>query len=221
MKISTNATILFQGDSITDAGRHRDFGGDAIPANNAHALGLGYASQIASRLLADYPRHNLQVHNRGISGNRITCLRDRWQEDCLDLKPDVLSILIGVNDTWHGVASGNPENGVNLEAFDAIYRQLLADTQKALPDITLVICEPFTTEAGVVLDMNFHPDIDDRREIVRAIASDFRATLVPFQELFDYLSETAPPAYWAGDGVHPSHAGFEMMARYWLEQVLA
>lgn len=221
MKIKENDVILFQGDSITDAGRVRDFGDNPIPANHLAALGRGYAAQIACRLLADYPRHGLRIHNRGVSGNRITNMRDRWQDDCLALRPNVLSILIGVNDTWHGVAKGTPENGVGVDTFDVVYRALLADTRKALPGVTIVICEPFTTEAGAVLNMNFHPDIDERRARVAAIAADVDAHYVPFQDMFNYLSETAPPAYWAEDGVHPSAAGHEMMARFWLENVLS
>ena len=221
MTIHKNDTILFQGDSITDAGRRRDFGNDSIPANAVEALGWGYAADVARALLADYPRHALQIHNRGTSGNRVTDMRDRWQEDCLDLKPDILSVLIGVNDTWHGAAKGTPENGVGVDAFDRIFRQLLVDTSAALPDVRLVICEPFTTEAGAVLELNFHPDIEERCACIRSIAQDVGAIFVPFQELFDRLSDTATAAYWAPDGVHPSPAGHLMMSRFWLETVLA
>ena len=221
MTIHKNDTILFQGDSITDAGRRRDFGNDSIPANAVEALGWGYAADVARALLADYPRHALQIHNRGTSGNRVTDMRDRWQEDCFDLKPDILSVLIGVNDTWHGAAKGTPENGVGVDAFDRIFRQLLVDTSAALPDVRLVICEPFTTEAGAVLELNFHPDIEERCACIRSIAQDVGAIFVPFQELFDRLSDTATAAYWAPDGVHPSPAGHLMMSRFWLETVLA
>jgi lysophospholipase L1-like esterase len=219
MKIQPDSTILFQGDSITDAGRKRDFGDCAIPANNDMALGRGYASKVASRLLADQPGGELAFHNRGVSGNRVTNMRDRWQADCFDLNPDVLSILIGVNDTWHGVAKGTPENGVDLEPFDQILRELLATTREALPDTQIVLCEPFTTEAGAVLSMNFHPDIDERRALVQQIAADEKLILVPFQGMFDDLCKKAPAAYWAGDGVHPTMAGHEMMARCWLDTV--
>ena len=219
MIIQPNSTILFQGDSITDAGRAKGSGDEPLPANDIAALGTGYAAKAAGILLAQFPGQGLQVHNRGISGNRVTNMRDRWQADCLDLKPDVLSILIGINDTWHGVASGTPDNGVGLEPFDGVLRALIKTTREALPNLKLVICEPFTTEAGAVLEMNFHPDIDDRRAIVRAIAKDHADVFVPFQKMFDDLCTQAAPDFWAGDGVHPSPAGHEKMAEFWMKCV--
>jgi len=216
MTLKPGSAILFQGDSITDAGRKMD---GPLAANDPAALGSGYAAKTAVKLLTQFADLDLQIHNRGISGNRVTNMRDRWQADCLDLKPDVLSILIGVNDTWHGVASGIPANGVGLPEFDRVLRELIAGTRKALPGMTLVICEPFTTEAGAVLTMHFHPDIDERRAIVRAIAADLADVFVPFQDLFDDLCTLAPPDSWAGDGVHPTDAGHEKMAAFWMQRV--
>jgi lysophospholipase L1-like esterase len=219
MKINKHDTILFQGDSITDAGRERPKMNPPQLRNNIHHLGAGYAAKTAAMLLAANPALDLTFHNRGISGNRVTNMRDRWQADCLDLKPTILSILIGVNDTWHGVASGTPENGVGVEEFDRVLRDLIAATKKALPGIRIIICEPFTTEAGAVLRMNFHPDIDERRAKVKAIASEMADVYVPFQTMFDDLCKIAPPDYWAGDGVHPSPAGHQKMAEFWIKCV--
>jgi lysophospholipase L1-like esterase len=216
MIIQPNSTILFQGDSITDAGRCKT--GD-LPANDAGALGTGYAAKTADLLLAKYADQDLKLYNRGISGNRVTNMRDRWQSDCFDLNPDILSILIGVNDTWHGVASGTPDNGVGVEAFDGILRALIATTREALPDLRLVICEPFTTEAGNVLTMNFHPDIDERQAVVRTIAADHADVFVPFQDLFDDLCTQGPADSWAQDGVHPTDAGHAKMAEFWMKCV--
>jgi len=219
MKINKNETILFQGDSITDAGRERPKNNPPQMRNNIHHLGAGYAAKAAGMLLAQNPDLDLTFHNRGISGNRVTNMRDRWQADCLDLKPTILSILIGVNDTWHGVASGTPDNGVGVEEFDRVLRKLIADTKDALPGIKVVICEPFTTEAGCVLRMNFHPDIDERRAKVKAIAEEMADIYVPFQKMFDDLCKIAPPAYWADDGVHPSPGGHQKMAEFWIKCV--
>ena len=219
MIIKAIDTILFQGDSITDAGRAKGSGDAALPANDIHALGTGYAAKAAGMLLAQHAGEGLQIHNRGISGNRVTNMRDRWQADCLDIEPDVLSILIGVNDTWHGTAKGTPDNGVNLDMFERVLRELITTTRAAIPDLRLVICEPFTTEAGAVLELNFHPDIDDRRAIIRAIADDEADVFVPFQELFDTLCTQAPPEFWAPDGVHPSPAGHQRMAEFWMQCV--
>ena len=219
MLLKPNHTILFQGDSITDAGRQRDFGDEPIPANSPQALGHGYASRIAACLLADYPELELKIYNRGESGNRVTNMRDRWEEDCMELQPDLISILIGVNDTWHGVANDTPENGVGLEEFDQVLRSLLSETMERLPASQIVLCEPFTTEAGAVLERNFHPDIDERLAIVQSIAADLDLPIVPFQSMFDDLSKQAPAAQWAGDGVHPTMAGHEMMGRTWLKSL--
>lgn len=219
MKLKQDDIILFQGDSITDAGRERPKANPPKQTNSIHHLGAGYAAKAAGMLLAEAPELNLTIHNRGISGNRVTCLRDRWQADCLDLKPTVLSILIGVNDCWHGVASGTPEKGVGLEDFDRVLRELITGTKKALPGIKVILCEPFTTEAGSVLTMNFHPDIDQRRIIVKAIASEMADVFVPFQTLFDDLCKIAHPAYWAGDGVHPTPGGHQKMAEFWIKCV--
>ena len=208
-----NDVLLFQGDSITDAGRLKD---NPQP-NDAASLGNGYARLIAHRLLADLP--GITIHNRGISGNRVWQLRDRWQQDCYDLKPTAVSILIGVNDTWHGVAKGTPENGVPLDEYDRIFRELLDDTKAKLPGVRLILCEPFTTEAGAVLQMNFHPDIDERANLARIIARDYDATWVPFQSTFNDALKSAGPEYWAPDGVHPSPAGHQIMADAWLKAV--
>ena len=122
-------------------------------------------------------------------------------------------------DTWHGVASGTPENGVGVAEFDEVLRKLITDTKEALPGIRVVLCEPFTTEAGNVLTMNFHPDIDERRAKVKAIAEEMADVYVPFQTMFDDLCKIAPPEYWAGDGVHPSPGGHQKMAEYWIKCV--
>ncbi|MEM7624573.1 MAG: SGNH/GDSL hydrolase family protein [Planctomycetota bacterium] len=213
MQLTSDDIVLFQGDSITDAGRVRE---DSRP-NAADFLGHGYATLAAARLLADLP--GLTAHNRGISGNRVTDLRDRWQADCLDLRPTVLSILIGVNDTWHGVASGTPHNGTTLPEFDRVYRQLLDDTKERLPGVKLVICEPFVLECGAVLEMNFHPDIGERAKLVHAIAEDYADVFVAFQSVLNAALADAGPEVWLFDGVHPTLAGHQRMADAWLQAV--
>ncbi len=217
MTISAQDIVLFQGDSITDALREKN---NPQP-NDASSLGNGYARLAAARLLADSP--GVTVHNRGISGNRVWHLRDRWDADCLALKPTVVSILIGVNDTWHGVAKNQPvdtpEGGTSLPEFDRIYRELLDRTKRSLPGVKLVMGEPFVLECGAVLEMNFHPDIDKRTQLVHAIAEDYADVFVPFQSVFDEAVKRAEPAYWAHDGVHPTLAGHQLMADVWLKAV--
>ncbi len=210
--IQPTDTVLFQGDSITDAGRDR--GSDA--PNDPAALGRGYAHYAAAMLLARRDGDAVRVFNRGVSGNRVTNLRDRWQADCLDLQPDVLSVLIGVNDSWHGVAKGTPENGVPLDEYEAVYRQILDRAKDANPDLRLVLCEPFTAKCGAVMVLDFFPDIDERRGIVKRLAADYGAVFVPFQQVFDDAAQSRPHESLASDGVHPTVAGHMLMAQAWV-----
>jgi len=213
VKLEKGATILFQGDSITDAGRDRKTEGSA---NNPSMLGRGYPFHLAGQLLADHAALGLSIYNRGISGNKVPDLEARWQQDCLDLKPAVLSILIGVNDLWHklnGKYDGTPE--VYRDGFTA----LIERTKAALPDVTLVICEPFVLRCGAVNDTWF-PEFETRRAFAADVAKAAGAIWVPFQERFDEAVKAGTePAYWAGDGVHPSQAGHGLMAKVWREAV--
>jgi len=205
--------ILFQGDSITDCERVRD---DSKHANNPRGMGRGYPYLIASQLLAERPAEGLKFQNFGISGNRIVDLYARFREDALNWKPDVLSILIGVNDTWHEFMR---QAGVPVPKYERVYRQLLVETKEALPEVKLVLCEPFLLRCGVVGDA-WVPEVDQRRAVVRKLAREFNAVLVPFQEMFDAAVKQAPAEYWAGDGVHPTPAGHRLMATTWMKCVL-
>lgn len=204
--------ILFQGDSITDAGRSRE---QAANANNQAALGTGYAWMAAAELLVDRPKAGLKIFNRGISGNKVYQLAERWQPDCLDLKPTLLSILIGVNDIWHTL-NGN-YNGT-VEIYERDYRALIERTRKELPKVRLVICEPFVLRCGAVNDKWF-PQFDSYRTAARRVAESFHATFIPFQEMFDEAVRYAPPEQWAKDGVHPTAFGASLMAHEWLRGV--
>jgi lysophospholipase L1-like esterase len=150
--IQPGQTILFQGDSITDTGRDKE---DST-ANSQPALGKGYAWLAAAQLLVDRPTDNLKIYNRGISGNKVFQLAERWQTDCLDLKPDVLSLLIGVNDFWH---KHKHNYDGTVETYETDYRALVNRTKEALPNVKLVICEPFVLKVGAV-DESWYPDFD-------------------------------------------------------------
>ena len=169
----------------------------------------------AARLLADRPGDHLRIFNRGISGNRVVDLYARIMSDTVNLKPDVLSVLIGVNDTWHGFTN---HNGVDVPKYERIYRDYLNETRDALPGIRFVLCEPFVLRCGVVTDA-WIAEMDERRAVVRKLAAEFRAPFVPFQQVFDEAVLTAPPEYWAPDGVHPSAAGHLLMSDAWLKAV--
>ena len=209
--IDSGATILFQGDSITDNGRTQEV---LIP-NHVAAMGWGYTGIVSGTLLEARPEDDLKFLNRGVSGNRIIDMYARWNLDAINLKPDILSILIGVNDTWHGFELGN---GVDLKRFAAIYRLLLSHTREVLPAIKFVLCEPFVLKCGVV-EGAWVDEIAQRQEVVRDLAIEFDAVLVPFQAALDAKLTEAPPEYWTDDGVHPTPAGHIILARCWMDTV--
>jgi lysophospholipase L1-like esterase len=209
--IGPGETVLFQGDSITDAGRKKD----DPAANSPAALGKGYAWLAAAELLVDRPGDNLKIFNRGISGNKVYQLAERWQTDCLDLKPDVLSILIGVNDFAHKHKHGYDGS---VEKYEADYRALVERTKNAMPNVRLIICEPFVLKVDAV-DGSWFPEFDGYRAAAKRVAESAGATFVPFQAMFDQAVKVAPPQRWAEDGVHPTNDGSALMADWWLKAV--
>ena len=204
--------VLFQGDSITDAGRNRD----SADPNAAGALGNGYPLLVASAVLAARPASGFQFYNRGISGNKVPDLQQRWTTDTVDLHPDVLSILIGVNDFWHKLDHGY--NGT-VQDYEQQYTALLDETRKGLPRVHLIVLEPFALRTGAV-DARWFPEFDQRRAAAARVAAHARATFVPLQSIFNQRARTAPPAYWAADGVHPTPAGHAVIAEHWRRAAL-
>ncbi len=208
--LEDGAVILFQGDSITDA--HRDKKKFADRANDPRALGDGYPFLIAGPVLKDNPSKGFKVFNRGISGHKVPDLQRRWQKDCLDMKPALLSILVGVNDIWHKM---NGRYDGTVDDYRTGFTELLAGTKEALPDLKLVVCEPFALRCGAVKDAWF-PEFDQRRAVAAEVAEAAGAIWVPFQAMFDMaIEEGTKPQYWAPDGVHPSIAGHTLMAETW------
>ena len=204
-------TFLFQGDSITDGNRTR---------NNDwnHVMGHGYAYLIASKLWYEFPAKDFHFFNRGISGNKVTDLTARWQTDTLELKPQVLSILIGINDvsTFLG---GNQD--FSAEQYEKDYRALLQRTKHELPNVQLVLCEPFMLSVGKVKERwaEYSSEVRKRRNIVNKLSTEYQVIFVGFQEAFNHALTKAPAEYWIWDGIHPMPAGHELMARAWLSQV--
>lgn len=208
---SKNSTLLFQGDSITDGNRTR---------NNDwnHVMGHGYAFIVTSRLSFDFPANNYHFFNRGVSGNTITDLANRWQADTLDLKPDVLSILVGINDSNYFL-DGNLN--CSVENFETTYRKLLGDTKTQLPQSKLILMEPFILPVGKIKERwdLFKKDISKRQLIVAKLAHEFGAIFIPLQEPFNKALQKAPAEYWIWDGIHPMPAGHELIARQWIKLV--
>ena len=207
INLAPEAVILFQGDSITDAGRDRK----ATAANDNAGLGRGYPYLLAGALLADHPQLKLRIFNRGISGNKVPDLAARWQEDAVSLKPNVLSILIGVNDIWHKL---NGNYAGTVQDYASGYRQLLEQTAQSIPGVRIIVCEPFVLRCGAINDKWF-PEFEQRRAVAKKLADDMGLTFVPFQTMFDEAVQQAEPAYWAADGVHPTLAGHALMAKTW------
>jgi lysophospholipase L1-like esterase len=203
--------ILFQGDSITDCGRAPG----AKEANEPAGLGRGYVLLAAARLLADRPKDDLKIYNRGVSGDKVFQLARRWHADCLELEPDLLSILVGVNDLGHKFVEPYDRT---VEDYERDYHHLLDRTRRELPRVKLVICEPFVLRCGFV-DGRWFPEFDEYRAAAKRQAEAFGAKFVPFQKVFDRAAEKAPPSWWAPDGIHPTLAGHYLMAQAWLKAV--
>ena len=206
-KTSTPTVIVFQGDSITDCGRDRN----SRDANTAGALGNGYALYAAAASLAARPERRLKFFNRGISGNKVPDLMQRWRADTIDLQPDILSILIGVNDFWHKLDHGYTGT---VADYEEQYLTLLDETRRALPKVYLIVLEPFVLRCGAVTARWF-PEFDQRRAVAARVAAHANATFVPLQAIFDRKVRSSPPEYWAADGVHPTPAGHALIANEW------
>lgn len=204
--------FLFQGDSITDGNRGRN-------TDPNHIMGHGYAFAVASRIGADYPEKDFTFYNRGISGNRVENLQKRWQEDTLALKPDVLSLLIGINDTAAFV--DKPAASAGLSAFESGYRDLLNQTQQQNPDTLFVLGLPFVYPVGKRAEKweLWRDDTAKRQAIIRTLATEFDAVLVDYPALLDKAMIRKSAEYWIWDGIHPTVFAHELMAREWIKQV--
>ena len=199
--------ILFQGDSITDAFRKPD------EINSAYQLGNGYVFLIAAQLAARFPEKNWDFVNRGVSGNKILDLKNRWANDVLMIRPNVLTIFIGVNDT---LAAMQGQPSTHEQQFASAYQFLLQETRQHLPDTRFVLVEPFLLEVGEVRK-SWCDHLRSRQLLVQSIASETMSDFVPTQQIFDNASKIREPAFWSYDGIHPTHAGFQLLADAWLE----
>lgn len=196
--------VLFQGDSITDSGRQRERPGD---------LGQGYVAQIAAWFTAAHPDRSIAFLNRGVGGDRVKDLEARWDADCLALKPDWLTVFVGINDCWRRYDANDP---TTTEAFAAGYRALLTRARAA--GIRLILMEPFVAPWPADRAA-WREDLDPKIEAVRSLATAFGALHVPLDALFAEACAARPAREWAADGVHPTPAGHALIARSWLSTV--
>lgn len=194
-------TVLFIGDSITDCGRERD---------DADSLGAGYVARVAEWHGLENPGAQVRFVNRGISGNRVADLRRRWSADCLELEPDVVSIMIGVNDTWRRYDRDDP---TSAEDFAADYRDILGRTAEI--GARLILVEPFLLPVRAE-QWEWRADLDPKIAVVRRLAGEYGASFVATDGPMAQAGSASAPTDWVRDGVHPTPAGHALLARAWL-----
>ena len=195
-------TILFQGDSITDCHRNREV---------SNSLGSGYALMTAGKINLDYPG-KYHFLNRGISGNRIVDLYARIKADAINLKPDIMTVLIGVNDVWHEF---NKQNGVSNEKFARILEMFLCEIMEACPQTKIYLMEPFVLPGNATEEFyeEFHHEVRLRAASVKAVAKKLDLPFIPLQEDINYRAAQSKAADVLGDGVHPTACGHELISR--------
>lgn len=205
--------ILFQGDSITDAGRSRTIDS---------SMGCGYPTLVSGHLGMAYP-YKFKFYNRGIGGHRVVDLYARIKADMINLKPDYMSILIGINDVWHEIGD---HNGVDAEKFELVYGLMIEELLREIPDLKLMLLEPFVLPGSATRSNDENPgrweyfraETDLRRVAVKRLAEKYNLVFVPLQDRFDAANADAKEdGYWLADGVHPTSAGHELIKQAWLE----
>lgn len=197
--------VLFQGDSVTDCGRIRE---------DITDLGDGYPKRIAEIVNWLYPENEITFINKGISGNRVTDLLDRYEEDFKNIKPDFLSILIGINDTWRRYDSNDP---TSTEQFEKNYRTLLSKVKTDLPDCKIMLIEPFVLYSVEGRKL-WREDLDPKIHVVRALAKEFADFYLPMDGIFSKAEvECCSCTQIAADGVHPTQIGHSIIAKEYLK----
>lgn len=198
--------ILFQGDSITDAGRSRE---------NDMRLGEGYPLLVKASL-GFSEQGKYEFFNRGIGGNRSIDVYARIKKDIINLKPDIISVLMGVNDVWHEL---DEEDGLDNDKYFKIYDMLIQEVKDALPNIKIMIMEPFVLKGNATEAKwdAFAPEVKKRAAMARKISEKYNLPFIELQKGFDKLSENIDSSYWLTDGVHPSPMGHEYIKQEWIK----
>jgi lysophospholipase L1-like esterase len=211
MIFEKNDKLVMIGDSITDCGRGRPAGEGLFDP-----YGNGYVNMVKAFLDAQYPELAIRVVNKGNSGNTVRELESRWQEDVLDLKPDWVSIMIGINDVWRQFDSPKmPEGHVGLEEYQTTLERLVA---KTLPDVKgIILVAPYFIESNLNDAMRVR--MEEYASVVRSLAEKNDAVLVDTQAGFDGMLETMHPMALAWDRIHPNTSGHALLAKVFLKAV--
>lgn len=198
--LRNHTTVLFQGDSVTDAGR---------TFSNPNGLGFGYAAIISEMMRYQHPEMKVNFINRGISGNRISDMADRWNEDCIQLAPDILTILIGINNTWRRFDSNEPTSAAQ---FEKTYRLILDSTIRNTR-ARIFLLSPFLLPINAER-LSWREDLYEKIAVVEKMAREYGLTYIPLHKIFSSLvdQEDQLVSYWSGDGVHPTYAGHDIIA---------
>lgn len=208
MQFKSHDTLLFIGDSITDTGRSR-------PLGIGPGLGDGYVRLVNSMLAANYPETPVRVLNTGVSGNRVTDLDARWQADVIDLKPNWLSIKIGINDVWRHFDGGVTKDQVDIALYEKLLRKLIEQTQPSLKGLVLI--SPFYLEANQSDPMRAM--MDQYSAVVQKLAKEYGAIFVDVQAAFDAYLAKAPTQSLCSDRVHPNQTGHLIIAKAFFKAI--
>jgi len=204
MLLQREQRVVFQGDSVTDTGRDRD---------DFFDLGSGYPAIVSGMIGSLFPEMRIEFLNRGVGGDRVKDLKNRWKDDCLDLSPDWVSILIGINDCWRFYDS---DDRTEPALFESNYRYLLQSA--ASKGASLIIMEPFYLPVYREMEM-WTEDLGPKIQIIRRLAREFKAVYVPLDGIFAEAATKREPSFWAEDGIHPTPEGHALIARHWLKAV--
>jgi len=201
--------ILFYGDSITDMGRYRDH------SNDPFAYGHGYVF-LATKELHERNYAKYQIINKGISGNRLIDLLDRYNDDLKPFNPDIVSILIGVNDVWHGIYDKTKK--VSLKTFEEQYRLLINKIKTDFPNAKIIVCEPFILKGQATIDKwDEFTKVYKNARIVKRLAKEFNLPIVLLQKAFEKEADKIGVEPLLYDGVHPNVLGANLIAKKWLK----
>lgn len=209
IRLAQNDIILFTGDSITDASRIREL---YKTPNLPRALGSGYAALAGAHIYRRHPQLDLKIHNTGINGDTIVKLQARWEQDCLQLKPTIVSILVGVNDfniAFTGSGKGDPD------LYLREYRDLLRRTKESLPGVRLVIGEPYAIKGAREKIDKWYPSFNEYKTVAQQVAKEFDAVFIPYQKIYEDAGRKTPAGFYSRDGIHPSLAGIDLMSEAW------